>query len=348
MSEYADPFIAVLLEYAEKVPIVVVVEPDSLPNLATNIGHPHRGNPATQAAYKNGIKYKLDELTAKVPAVGIYLDVAHGGWLGWSDNVVKFVTLLKGTDLPMAKIRGFATNVANYQTLGQQCPWEPDQGFRNSYCLNAKHSSDPWCADPCKLFGQYDPGDNELNYATALVASIDARVVIDTGRNVVPDERTDCANWCNPRNAGAGVASTAKASLLDAHFWLKTPGESDGCSQTLPDGSPCKRYDSMCGSVVSLGTKASEPPAPEAGKWCDHQVKQLAANAQLSPAPVPPSPSPTPTPPTPPPSPPLPPSPPRRRRLRARVATEVQLRRSYMFSDHQLPGWVVWCEPGPL
>merc|ERR1740138_1818340 len=39
-SEYAAPFISVLKEYQDKVPIVVVLEPDSLPNLATNSGHP--------------------------------------------------------------------------------------------------------------------------------------------------------------------------------------------------------------------------------------------------------------------------------------------------------------------
>jgi cellulase/cellobiase CelA1 len=140
------------------------------------------------------------------------------------------------------------------------------------------------------------------------VFGIDAHVIIDTGRNGVPDERTDCANWCNPRNAGAGIASTAltaNASLVDAYFWLKTPGESDGCSQTLPDGTLCERYDSMCGSVDSLGTKSGEPPAPEAGMWYDFQVKQLAANAHLSPAPTPPSPPSPPAPPTAP-SPPAP------------------------------------------
>jgi cellulose 1,4-beta-cellobiosidase len=324
-SEYVDPFVAVLKEYSATVPIVVVLEPDSLPNLATNLADPHCGNPATQAAYKQGVKYAMDQLTTQVPEVSVYLDAAHGGWLGWSDNMDKFATLLQDMDLPMARIRGFATNTANYQSLGQQCPWEPDQGFRNGYCLNGKHASDPCCADPCSLLGQYDPANNELNYAQALVAnmnavfSIDAHVIIDTGRNGVPDERTDCANWCNPRNAGAGIASTAhtaNTSLVDAYFWLKTPGESDGCSQTLPDGLPCKRYDSMCGSADSLGTQTGEPPAPEAGMWYDFQVKQLAANAHLSPAPTPPSPpsptaptAPTPTPPAPTAPTPTPPAP---------------------------------------
>merc|ERR1712139_509070 len=142
----------------------------------------------------------------------------------------------------------------------------------------------------------------------------DAHIIIDTGRNGVVDMREDCAHWCNPRNAGAGVASTADTAdptFLDAYFWLKTPGESDGCTQELPDGTACPRYDAMCGSVDSIGTKAGEPKCPEAGQWFDYQVKQLAANAHLAPGPSPPAPPTPPSPPSPtPPAPPSPPSPP--------------------------------------
>jgi len=199
---------------------------------------------------------------------------------------------LKQMDLPMNKIRVFATNVANYQPLGVQCPWCPDKGFRNGFCLNNKHQDHPCCDDPCKLSGQYNFGNNEFNYAAGLVAaaneafSMDAHVVIDTGRSGVADMRSTCSNWCNPRGAGAGVPSTEKTanrSLVDAYFWLKTPGESDGCSETLPDGTKCPRFDAKCASVDSLGSKAGEPAAPEAGMWYDYQVKQLAENARFKP-----------------------------------------------------------------
>lgn len=239
--------------------------------------------------------------------------------MGWEDNLEKFMNLLKGIHLPVSKIRGFATNVANYQPLGIQCPWAPDQGYRNGYCLNNKHQGDPCCADPCKLEGQWNPANNELNYAKGLTEAangmldMQAHVIIDTGRNGVSDMRSSCKNWCNPRGAGAGVRSTtdvANSNFVDAYFWLKTPGESDGCSQTLPDGTQCPRYDSMCGSVDSIGTGTDEPRCPEAGAWFDYQVKQLAANAQLSPSPLPPSPPrPVPVPPAPVPPTPSPPSP---------------------------------------
>mmetsp|Transcript_17822 Transcript_17822/g.40298 ORF Transcript_17822/g.40298 Transcript_17822/m.40298 type:complete len:189 (-) Transcript_17822:126-692(-) len=187
-------------------------------------------------------------------------------------------------------MRGFATNVANYQPLGERCPHRPDDGYRNGYCLNGRHSSETCCADPCGLAQDWSAGNNELNYAQELaVASrgylrFDAHMVIDTGRNGQVSMRQKCKHWCNIRNAGAGIASTTATSaprFVDAYFWLKTPGESDGCTETLPSGSLCPRFDSDCASVDSLGSEPGEPRAPEAGHWFDYQVKQLAQYAEM-------------------------------------------------------------------
>lgn len=104
--------------------------------------------------------------------------------------------------------------------------------------------------------------------------------IIDTGRNGNEAMRQDCSNWCNIRNAGVGVRPTTETGYesIDAFFWLKTPGESDGCTQELPDGSQCPRFDSFCGSQDSIGSRSGEPRAPEAGSWFDYQIKQLASN----------------------------------------------------------------------
>jgi len=86
---------------------------------------------------------------------------------------------------------------------------------------------------------------------------------------------------------------------VDAYFWLKTPGESDGCTQILPEGGTCPRFDADCGSGDALGSRAGEPRSPEAGRWFDYQVKELAANANFEPPPagtLPPRPPPTPPP----------------------------------------------------
>ena len=118
---------------------------------------------------------------------------------------------------------------------------------------------------------------------SATVQGFKPKFIVDTGRNGVGNMRSDCSNWCNPRGAGVGIKPTTvtNSSLIDAFVWLKTPGESDGCTQTLPDGSACKRFDSMCSSVDSIGSKVGEPRAPEAGKWFDFQIKQVRGTLSL-------------------------------------------------------------------
>lgn len=61
-SSYIDALVRVFSKYPS-VPIVAIVEPDSLPNLATNQGDPHCGNSATTAAYTIGIPYAVSSLT---------------------------------------------------------------------------------------------------------------------------------------------------------------------------------------------------------------------------------------------------------------------------------------------
>lgn len=73
-------------------PIVAIIEPDSLPNLATNMGYPkcQQG----QSAYKQGVSYTLKQLHALGNVVS-YLDAAHGGWLGWDNNLQKVMPIFK-------------------------------------------------------------------------------------------------------------------------------------------------------------------------------------------------------------------------------------------------------------
>jgi len=277
---YIDPLVQVFKMYPN-VPIVAIIEPDSLPNLATNQADPHCGNSATTTAYKVGIPYAVNSI-ATCSNVAMYVDGAHGGWLGWANNMQSFSQAIQGLGI-ISKIRGFSTNVANYQPLGVQCQ-------AVGWCLNGQHQSDPCCADPCRLESQYNPANNELNYVAELASvfgssGVQPHFVVDTGRNGVGNMRADCANWCNIRGAGVGLVpttSTANTTLIDAYFWLKTPGESDGCTQMLPDGGSCVRYDSFCGSNDSIGSRADEPRAPLAGKWFDFQVKMLASNAHMN------------------------------------------------------------------
>jgi len=243
-TEFIDPIAETLASFTD-LTIVTVIEPDSLPNLATNLAVPKCQQ--AQIAYTTGVAYAIQKLSA-LSNVHIYVDAAHGGWLGWAANLNAAVTIFSQV-LTQAggssKIRGFSTNVANYQPLGSMT------------------STD----DPCNLESQFNFAINEVKYVSLLDAAMVAggitgmHYIIDTGRNGVPNSRTDCSNWCNIKNSGLGVPPTSNTSSsgvsnIDGYFWVKPPGESDGTSNS---SSP--RFDFHCASVDSM------VPAPEAGEW---------------------------------------------------------------------------------
>lgn len=67
------------------------------------------------------------------------------------------------------------------------------------------------------------------------------KFITDTGRNGVWNARTtadgNCSDWCNVIGGlGLKPSSDTQNDKIDAYFWLKTPGESDGCT---PD--ECKK-----------------------------------------------------------------------------------------------------------
>lgn len=71
--------------------------------------------------------------------------------------------------------------------------------------------------------------------SSTLDADFEPKFIIDTGRNGVGDMRQSCSNWCNVRGAGVGLIPTTDTAspMVDAYLWLKTPGESDGCTQVI-------------------------------------------------------------------------------------------------------------------
>ena len=139
-TEYIEPLALLFSQYEGKLPIIAVIEPDSLPNLATNMGDNHCGNSATGAAYKTGIPFAINTIAAKAPSVSMYLDAAHGGWCGWESNAQALANLISGLGVA-SKLRGFSTNVANYQPLGVACP-------TFDWCLPNSHPNDACCEDP--------------------------------------------------------------------------------------------------------------------------------------------------------------------------------------------------------
>jgi len=190
-----------------------------------------------------------------------YLDAAHGGWLGWDNNLQAVMPIFKdvlnsagGNDV----IRGFVTNTANYQSLG----------------------SSSSSADPCNLKSQYNFAIDEAHFISLFdqkaqqYGLIGMNYITDTSRNGQTSERGDCSNWCNIKNSGLGrrpstdVSDIGLGDKLDAVVWVKTPGESDGTTDTSG------RYDPRCTSSDSM------IPAPEAGKWFEDFYVMLANNAE--------------------------------------------------------------------
>ena len=117
-EEYIDKIAEVLRQFSGRVPVVLVIEPDSLPNLSTNQADPRCGNDATKSAYQRGVSYAVKALAAADPYAAIYLDAGHGGWLGWKDNMQDFVRTIRGLGVSDL-IRGFASNVAGVDLSGK-------------------------------------------------------------------------------------------------------------------------------------------------------------------------------------------------------------------------------------
>jgi cellulose 1,4-beta-cellobiosidase len=294
-ESYIKPFAEVVKRFDGVVPIVLVIEPDSLPNMVTNMKdmrpNEFRGcNDESKTAYMDGISYAVNEFAES--DASIYLDAGHGGWLGWAnsedDKALKFLRLIGQMGIK-DKMRGFATNVANYQPIGDPA----NQCRELGQCIPSKSGGKCCQEDPCKLGKNWNWAHNEYAYVDLLkdrakqIQWEDIHFIVDTGRNGRPEGRTSCSNWCNPRDNGIGRVpmTTTFHERIDAFYWLKTPGESDGCTSTLPDppGGKCARFDKMCESKDSLGAGPGEPLAPEAGLWYDYQIKQLASNAKLAP-----------------------------------------------------------------
>ncbi len=245
-KEFIDPIVNIFKAHPDQ-PIVVVLEPDSLGNLATNMDLP--ACQEAKSAYKNGVAYAIRNLA--LPNVSIYLDAAHSGWLGWDDNRAKigriFKTVLNDAGGPQM-IRGFALNISNYTSLNN----------RDGAILEP--------TNPCP---------NELSYAKTLRKTLEMYgfknhgFLIDTSRNGKGQIRKKWGSWCNVRGAGIGERPRAEPEPdIDAYFWVKPPGESDG----VADPS-APRFDEMCG-----GPDAAKG-APQAGQWFESYFLDLVRNA---------------------------------------------------------------------
>src|SRR5690606_3416863 len=69
-----------------RVPVVAIIEIDSLPNLVTNPADCVDVDNTKEWGYTNNIRYAINELS-ELSNVHIYVDAGHSGWLGWDDDL---------------------------------------------------------------------------------------------------------------------------------------------------------------------------------------------------------------------------------------------------------------------
>jgi len=208
---YIDAIRAILVTYSD-VKVILVIEPDSLANLVTNLSVSKCAN--AQAAYLQCVEYAIAQLN--LPNVSMYLDAGHAGWLGWSANIGPAATLFAQVYTAAgspSQVRGLATNVANYNA---------------------------WSVTTCASYTSGDANCDEQKYINALAplltaAGFPAHFITDTSRNgVQPTSQLAWGDWCNVIGTGFGVRPTTNTgnALSDAFVWIKPGGECDGTSDT--------------------------------------------------------------------------------------------------------------------
>lgn len=298
---YIDPIVSTIASnpaYA-KLRIVAVIEPDSLPNLVTNLSFADCAEANSSGAYVQGIQYAINHLH-QFANVYQYVDIAHYAWLGWDSNFTPAVNLIsnviKGTTAGVNSIDGFISDTANYSpvqepymTANQQISGQPvrsahfyqwnqfideqsyDLAMRQAF-INAGFPSTIGMLIDTSRNGWGGP-----NRPTGPSSSTDLDTFVDATRI---DRRPHSGGWCNQNGAGLGMRPTTNVPAgFDAYVWVKPPGESDGTSDpTAP------RFDAMCDPNAqnrydnSVKTNAL-PGAPQAGQWFSAEFHMLLQNA---------------------------------------------------------------------
>ncbi len=308
-TEYIDPIANILSQSKySNLRIAAIVEPDSLPNLVTNLSMAKCAEANSSGAYVQGIQYALNKLHA-ISNVYNYIDIAHSGWLGWDSNFQPAVNLItstvKGTTAGVNSVDGFISNTANYtpttepfMTANQQIGGQPvrsanfyqwnqyideasyDTAMRNAFITAGFPSTIGMLIDTSRNgWGGSGPQGSR---PTAASTSTDLNTFVNQSKI---DRRVHRGNWCN-QYGGIGARPTASpAAGFDAYVWIKPPGESDGSSSAISNGEG-KGFDQMCdptyhGSQQANGGNLTEamPNAPLAGHWFEAAFEILVQNA---------------------------------------------------------------------
>ncbi|KAI0452314.1 glycoside hydrolase family 6 protein [Xylaria acuta] len=256
LSLYIEP-LATIIKAHPNVAFAVAIEPGAFPQCfnATIAPAPSEHEANLVRSYNTNIPVALDKLN--LLNVIMYLDVGHSNSLDWAwhrnGTADAIVHLYKAAKQP-AQLRGFATNVANWNA---------------------------WDLSPGEFARADDSRDvrpsNEKNFQRILSSALQARgmsapathAILDTSRNGVMGLRWFWDEWCNVDGAGLGARPSAETGddTLDAFVWVKGPGESDGVSSERG------------GDEVGCAAKTAVRPAPERDVWFQGFFEMLVRNA---------------------------------------------------------------------
>lgn len=320
-QDYITPIYTVLQSYANNpnLRFVLIIEPDSLPNLITNTGMGAApiancvaanggvsGSASLNGVYVQGIQYALNTFHP-LTNVYQYLDIGQAAWLGWPNNLQPAIQLynglVKGTTAGYNSIDGFVSNTSSYVPTK-----EPFMTATQQIGNNPIDSAN---------FYQYDPEIDELDYDQAFYAAATSAgfpssigFLIDTSRNgwggpLRPtaastatdvntfvnaskiDERGVRGVWCNIQASGIGVPPAANPggfANLQAYVWIKPPGESDGnYPGSTYNGVTSTTGDPNCNpansNALAGGPTDSLPNSPPAGTFWSTAFAMNVANA---------------------------------------------------------------------
>src|SRR5581483_1919028 len=310
-SQYIDPIAATINQAKySNLRVVAIIEPDSLPNLVTNLNIAKCAEANSSGAYVQGVQYALNKLHA-IPYVYNYVDIAHDGWLGWTSNFQPAVTLIsntnKGTIAGVNSVDGFISNTANYtpttepfMTANQQVSGQPVRSATfyqwNTYIDEATYDTDMRNAFiaagfPSTIGMLIDTSRNGWGGSarpTGPSTSTDLNTFVNATRI---DKRIGRGNWCNqPGGIGARPQANPMPNIA-AFVWIKPPGESDGSSSLIPTGpqNPTgKGFDRMCDPTFGGDPLNNNLPtgamanAPVSGAWFQAGFDTLVQNANPS------------------------------------------------------------------
>jgi cellulose 1,4-beta-cellobiosidase len=316
-TDYVDPIAAAIAAHPS-LRVIAIIEPDSLPNLVTNLSDPDCSSVNSQTLYQRGTAYTLTKLEALSNAY-TYVDIGHAGWLGWPSNFNPAITLISNV-IKSANggncggcVDGFADNTANTQvetetflqanTMINGQPVRQQSFFDWNDYIDESHFATAWqtamlgagitssnmVLDTSRNgWGGCGGGPYALQTCRPTATSTDTSTLDNYVNKSRIDRRPAKGNWCNQNGAGLGkLPLSAPSAPYQAYLWIKPPAESDGSSSLIPIGPENpdgKGFDGMCdpnymGNSLNQNKNSNAlPNAPVSGRWFQAQWDQLVAN----------------------------------------------------------------------